>query len=244
MGGLKMKEDLSDYMEGVGGAAKHFLSRAPVVGEAIAGYEGYKRAKFDRQVCSFRTYIEQKIEDIGALFSGDWLQTEDGQQFVRKVIDSALDAQMEDKQELFVNALINGIQNAEISQLEKLKFVDILRHLSCAALMVLADMHNMFKDKVRGPGRTPQGNPPYPCVEPSAIATSLAGKYDPYLVVACIHEMESEGLFSNIAEWREDKPGSGIVPQGFDQGLSYNHFTARFVEFVTLRQGQGVREKS
>ena len=239
-----MKEELSNYEEGVAGAGEHLLSRILGVGGVIAGYEAYKQGKFNRQVCNFLAYLEQKVEDIGSLFSADWLQTQDGQQFVRKVIDSALDAQMEDKQELFVNALINGIQNAEISQLEKLKFVDILRHLSRAALMVLADMHKMFKHKVRGPGRTPQGNPPYPCVEPSAIATSLAGKYDPYLVVACIHEMESEGLFSNIAQWREDEPGSGIVPQGFDEGLSYNHFTAKFVEFVTLRQRQGQREKS
>jgi hypothetical protein len=231
-----MTEDLSDSMEGITAAAEHFLSRLPVVGEAIAGYETYKRAKFDRQVCNFLTYLQQKVEDVGSLFSGDWLQTEEGQQFVRKVIDSALDVQMEDKQELFVNTLINGIRDPQISQLEKLKFVDILRHLSRASLMVLADMHNIFKDKVRGTGRKPQGNQPYPCVDPVAIAKSLAGKYNPYLVMACIHEVGGEGLFSNIAEWREDKPGSGIVPQGFNEALSYNHFTAKFVEFVTLKQ--------
>jgi len=32
---------------------------------------------------------------------------------------------MEDKQELFVNALINGVQDKETTSLEKLKFVDI-----------------------------------------------------------------------------------------------------------------------
>lgn len=235
-----MKESLPDCIEGIAGAAEHFLSKVPVLGETIKGYEKYKRAKFDREICNFLAYLDKKVDDITALFSDEWLQTEDGQQFAWKVIDSALDAQMEDKQELFVNVLINGIQKTEMSQLEKLKFVDILRHLSRSSLMVLAEMHKMFKDQVRGPGRSPQGNPPYPCVDPIAITKNLVGKYDPYLVMACIHEMESEGLFSNIAEWREDKPGSGIVPNGFNEALSYNHFTAKFVEFVTLKQkGEG-----
>ena len=55
---------------------------------------------------------------------------------------------MEDKQELFINALINGVRDKETSNLEKLKFIDILRHLSLASLMILADMHSIFKNKV------------------------------------------------------------------------------------------------
>jgi len=38
-----------------------------------------------------------------------------------KIFDSAFDTQMEDKQELFVNALINGVQDKETTSLEKLK---------------------------------------------------------------------------------------------------------------------------
>jgi len=233
-----MKQDISDYLEGLSGATKHALARIPFIGEILNAYETFSRSKFDREVRQFLKYIDNKVEDINALFSEAWLKTDEGQQFAWKVVDSALDTQMEDKQELFVNALINGIRKPKVSQLEKLKFIDILRHLSRASLMVLADMHNMFKDKVRGPGRKPKGNPPYPVVDPSDIARKLASKYNPYLVMACIHEMVSEGLFSNIAEWSENKPGSGIVSQGFADALSYNHFTAKFVEFITLRETQ------
>lgn len=234
-----MKEHHSDYLDAACGAGKHAFSRIPIVGEALAGYETYRRSKFDREVRQFLNYLDSKVDDVNALFSGEWLRTEDGEQFARKVVDAALDAQMEDKQELFVNALINGVREPQLSQLQKLQFVDILRHLSRASLMVLADMHNMFKDKVRGPGRAPEGNPPYPVLDPVSVARNLCSKYNPYHVMACIHEMESEGLFSNIAEWRESKPGSGMVPQGFNDALSYNHFTASFVEFITLRNPRG-----
>jgi hypothetical protein len=227
-----MTHELSDCLEGASGVAKHILSRVPCVGELIAGHEAYNRARFDREVRQFLAYLDQRVEDVGALLSEDWLKTEEGQQFAWKVVDSALDAQLEDKQDLFANALINGIKNAELSQLEKLKFVDILRRLSRASLMVLAEMHNMFKNQVRGPGRKPIDNQPYPVVNPINIATALVGKYDPFLVDACICEIQSEGLFSNIAEWRRDQPSTRLVPQGIADGLTYNHFTATFVEFI------------
>ena len=171
-----MKDDVSDYLDAASGAGKHALSRIPIVGEALAGYETYRRSKFDREVRQFLNHLDSKVEDVNALFSGEWLRTKDGEQFAWKVVDAALDAQMEDKQELFVNALINGVKEAQLSQLQKLQFVDILRHLSRASLMVLADMHNMFKDKVRGPGRAPEGNPSYPVVDPVSVATDLSSK--------------------------------------------------------------------
>lgn len=228
-----MTENMSDYSKGILGAIQHAASRMPVTGEIVAGYDVYNRARFEREVCRFLAYLDQKIEDMDAPLSKDWLKTEEGQQYARKVVDSALDAQMEDKQEWFANALINGIKNAELSQLQKLRFVDVLRHLSRASLMVSADMHKTFKDQVHGPGRKAVDNQPYPVVNPVNIATRLAGKYDPFLVDACIREMQSEGLFSHIAEWRRDRPGTRLVLQGINEGLTYNHLTATFVEFIT-----------
>lgn len=90
-----------------------------------------------------------------------WLKPKKGVQFIRKVFDAALDEQLQDKQEYFINAMINGV-NPNIPPLEKLKFIDILRHLSRSALIVLAEIHRMFKDQVRGPGRKPDPTQPYP----------------------------------------------------------------------------------
>ncbi|MDY0134220.1 MAG: hypothetical protein RBS14_00840 [Atribacterota bacterium] len=138
-----------DAFEALTGTAKSVLSLIPGLGQAIAGWDAYRRSQFDRSLLSLLQSLEQKVNDVRAFASSEWLQSEDGQQFCWKVFSSALDSQIEEKQELFLNALIQGTARPEVSQLEKLKFIDMLRHLSKAALMVLADMHAMFGSQVR-----------------------------------------------------------------------------------------------
>jgi hypothetical protein len=181
-------------------------------------------------------YLQDKIDDLESLSSDKWLKSEEGQQFSRKVFDSAFDAQLEDKQQLFVNALINGIENKDLSCLEKMKFVDILRHLSRASLDVLAAMHNMFKDRVRGPDRVVNSTEPIPHIDPTQIAQTLSTTYDPYLVTSAIDEMKSQGLFSKIGEWKKEPSGSWRAGAGFATELAYTDFTYRFVEFVCNTQ--------
>ena len=143
---------------------------------------------------------------------------------------------MEDKQELFVNAFINGVNKQTIPQLEKLKFVDMLRQLSRASLMVLAEMQKMFISQVRGPDREPDTTKPYPLVDPSRIAQDLSDKYDPYLVTSAISEMESQGLFSRTGEWKRDTSGRHLPGGGFSTELCYTDFAARFVEFIIIEE--------
>ena len=227
------KKDLS---EALSGTAKSALSLIPGLGQAIAGWDAYKRSSFDRNLKKTISYLEDKVDDLGSLFSDDWVKSEEGQQFARKVFDSAFDAQMEDKQELFINALVNGIRDKESSNLEKLKFVDILRHLSLASLMILADMHQMFKSKVKGRGRPRASIDGSPLVDPNNIAQELSDKYHPYLINASIYEMESQGLFSNIHEWRKATNGKYTSGNYFNNALSYTDFTFRFVEFITTKE--------
>ena len=49
-------------------------------------------------------FVKQFIALNKKIVTNEYLQTEEGQQFARKVFDSAFDAQLEDKQELFINA--------------------------------------------------------------------------------------------------------------------------------------------
>jgi len=144
---------------------------------------------------------------------------------------------MEDKQELFINALINGVRDKETSKLEKLKFVDILRHLSLASLMILADIHSIFKDKVRRPessGRS--SSDASPLLDPNEIAHELSDKHHPYLINSAIYEMEGQGLFSNISEWHKGANGKYSRGRYFNSALSYTDFTFRFVEFITTKE--------
>jgi hypothetical protein len=207
----------------------------PGLAQAMAGWDSYQKSKFERSVNTLIQHLMAKVEDLEALFSVEWLKTEEGEQFAWKVLGAAFDAQLSDKQELFVNALIHGIEDQETDQLEKLKFVDMLRQLSKASWMVLAEMHEMFSDQVRGPGRAPDPLSALPQVDAGRIAEALSDKYDPYLVTSAVAELESHGLFSRTGEWRRDVSGRMRPGTGFATEMCYTDFAARFVEFIIGR---------
>ena len=230
---MELTEREEDLLAGLSATAKSALSIVPGLGQAISGYDAYKRSAFERNVHRIIVLLSERIDNLHSFFQDEYLHTYEGQLFARKVFDAAFDAQLEDKQELFINALVNGIKNKKTTELEKLKFVDILRHLSIASLMILAEIHNMLIKQVRGPGREPDPISAYPLVDPSSIAENLSETYDPYIVTSSISEMESQGLFSRTGEWRKDpisgrhRPGGGFATE-----MCYTDFSARFVEFI------------
>ena len=233
---MELTDREKDLSEALSGTIKAALSLIPGLNQAIAGWDAYKKSSFDRNLKNTIFHLKNKVDDLDSFFSDDWIRSEEGQQFARKVFDSAFDAQMEDKQELFINALINGVRDKETTSLEKLKFIDILRHLSLASLMILADMHSIFKNKVKRPGRSGPSIDGSPLVDSSKIAQELSNKYHPYLINASIYEMESQGLFSNIHEWRKATNGKYVSGTYFNDELSYTDFTFRFVEFITTKE--------
>lgn len=233
---MELSEREKNAVDALSGTAKSALSLIPGLGQAIAGWDSYKRSAFERNLNRVISHLQNKIEDLSSFTSGEWIQSEDGQEFARKIFDSAFDAQMEEKQELFINALINGVSDQSLSKIEKLKFVDILRHLSLAALMVLSDMHILFKDRTKRPGKPNSDVTGSPLVDSTKVAEELNDKHHPYLVHAAICEMESQGLFSNIHEWRERPSGGYASGTYFDSALSYTDFTFRFVEFISSKE--------
>lgn len=233
---MNLSDREKNALEAFSGTAKSALSLIPVLGQAIAGWDEYRRSQFNQNILSLLQTLEQRVGDVQAFTTSEWLQTEDGQQFCWKVFSSALDSQLVEKQELFVNAFVQGVAKPEVPQLEKLKFIDMLRQLSKAALMVLADMHTMYAGQVRGPGRSSDPIGPYPMVEPTDVAEKLSNKYDPYLVTAAVYELQSQGLFSTTGEWRKLGDGTLRPGGGFQTALCYTDFAARFVEFISARE--------
>lgn len=233
---MEITDREKDALEALSETAKSALSLIPGLGQAIAGWDAYKRSSFERNLRKVLSHLQNKVEDLGYFCSDEWIQSEEGQKFARKVFDSAFDAQMEDKQELFINALMNGVRDKDTSDLEKLKFIDILRHLSLASLMILSDMHLILKDRVKRPGSSDAALSGSSLVDPNKIAEELSPKYPPYLVNASIYEMESQGLFSNIHEWRKTPDGKYVSGTYFNNALSYTDFTFRFVEFITTKE--------
>lgn len=233
---MKLTEKEEDAMQALSGTVKSALSLIPGLGQAIAGWDAYRRSSFERSLKKVLSHLESKVKDFESLFSDEWIQSEEGQLFTRKVFDSAFDAQLEDKQELFVNALINGVYEKDMSNLEKLKFIDILRHLSLASLMILSDMHHIFSDHIKKPGTAHERVSGSPLVDRNDMANKLSDKYHPYLVSASIYEMESQGLFSNIHEWRKGWDGKYVSGRYYNEALAYTDFTYRFVEFISAKE--------
>ena len=234
---MNLSDRENDLLSALKGTAKSALSLVPGLGQAIAGFDAYRRSQFERNLLKVITDLSDKVQDLDVLFSNEWLNTEEGQQFSWKVFDSAYDSQLGDKQELFVNALINGIEEPDIPYLEKLMFIDMLRRLSRFSLIILAEMHDMFLPQVRGPGRSVDPIEAFALVKPEDIAEKLSDRYNPYAVTAAVHELESQGLFSRTGEWTQDHEGKYIQGGGFANEMCYTDFSARFVEFITMPKG-------
>lgn len=232
---MKLTPSKNDLLASVIGAVKSIGSPVPVLGQAIAGYDAYKKSIFDRNIKKALLLLNEKVENISEFIENSWFQTDDGQQFFGKVLDSALDAQLEDKQELFINALINGVNSKHVSQIEKLKFIDMLRHMSRASLLVLAEIHNLFIKNVRGPNRQPGPTEAFPLVNATNLSEELSDKFHPYLINSAVSEMIGQGLFSNIGDWRKGPNGKFSQAGGFSTELCYTDYAANFVEFITLK---------
>lgn len=229
---MELTEREKDLIEALTGTSKSALSIVPGLGQAIAGWDSYNRSKFDRNIKNMLKQLQERLENLEGFFETEWLQTDEGRQFSWKVVDSALDAQLEDKQQLFINAFVNGVNSSDISQVAKLKFLDMLRHLSLSALIVLAEMDKMFHDQVRRPNKDTDPVSGYPLVDAESIAEKLIDKFDPYLVIAAVQELVSEGLFSKTGEWHQTNSGNYFKGGGFATELCYTNFSATFADFV------------
>jgi len=234
---MELSDRENDLLQALKGTAKSALSIIPGLNQAIAGWDSYQRSNFERNLLKVISQLRDRVENVESFFSDEWIKTDNGKQFSRKVFDCAFDTQLEDKQELFINALINGVKDKQTPYLEKLKFLDMLRHLSRASLMVLAEMHKMFISNVRGPNRNANSISAFPLIDSKTISDKLSSSFHPYLTTSAISEMESQGLFSRTGEWRKSShDGSYISGGGFSTDVCYTDFTARFVEFITISE--------
>ena len=209
---------------------KSLAGRVPVLGEVITGHDAYKQSTHERLIQSFLAHLESRIGELESEDSIQWLRSDDGQRFVRKVVDAALNVQNEEKQQLFANALVNASTSALKAE-ERTKFIDMLRQLSLASIRVLAEMYKLYEPNATRPGRENQLSAA-PQIDDVKIAETLGYLYEPYVVISCVKELESIGLFSNIHSWNKvgDKYTSG---PGFMDKLAFTDFTARFCEFIT-----------
>ncbi len=199
-------------------------SAVPILSNIVGGFDSYQQDCFNKSINKSLEFLENKVENIETLFNDRWLETDNGKVFVQKVFNCIIDQQLIDKQELFVNSLINGINDQKTTILEKLKFVDMLRHLSFASISILYEIYELFKD-----GKLKSNNTIVThCDISGSILTNLITKFDKYLVDSAFLELKSQGVFSTLSRPKEGST-SGWVTQNVD---SYTEFTERFIKFI------------
>lgn len=212
---------------------KSAASRVPVIGEALAGVEAFRQKQREKTAKEFIENLGSRLEAMGDRFSAEWLATEDGRMFAHKVFESATDAQLADKKELFANAFVNGAgDDSDVH--EKTKFVDLLRQLSRDALDVLCELHRKFGPILAKPLATRSESTN---VSSETIATELSSTlhWDGYRIESAYRELSSAGLFSAVTGWVSDGKG-GQRPTGtYGRGEAYTEFAERFVRFITDR---------
>lgn len=208
--------------------------KIPIIGLIFEGYESYSKAVEDKLLQDLLATLGNSVKNLDLKFDESWIKTEDGEKFCSKVLASALNAEFVDKQELFANALLNGIVISETESAEKFKFIDMLRQLSRPSLDVLAVMYKL-KHKINGFSVLRLAD----TVVNSEIAKESLKGMDYYCVNSCIVEIRNVGLFSSATEvYHDERTGKYRVAGSYSESSNaeaYTEFTQRFIEFITQK---------
>lgn len=195
--------------------AKELLSQIPLVGALIEGVKSYKEDIEEQQREEFVQALVARVEKVEA--GSQWFQTDEGQEFVKKVVATALNAEYADKVNYLANALANGPQVPEDAL--RLKFVELVRQLSKSALYLLAAAVENTSDTG--------------IVYSGALASKLGWK--PQLADACVRELGAAGVFSSVKEWYWESQGEYYQPSLYsDKGqLLVTDLTRWFAAFIS-----------
>jgi hypothetical protein len=194
--------------------AKEALSHIPFLGDLIEGVKSYKEKLDEQQRQAFVDALAARVDDLET--NREWYATAEGQEFVRKVVATALNSEHADKANLLANALANG-PSLVPDQAQRMKFVELIRQLSKPALELLAvAVSNSSSDGV---------------VHTGELAVML--KWAPELADACARELGSAGALSSVRAWYlngEYYSREEWVDQG---GLTVTKLTKAFAAFIS-----------
>ena len=181
-----------------------FIKEITGVSIPIEIVRGYQEHIESQQLNALTDALNERINAIERAFDSPWYSSPEGQEFVKKTVASALNAEYADKIEFFANMLVNAKQDFE--QMERLKFVELVRQLSKPALKILS-LAVELSDTTVGLINTHQ------------IHGNAVSKFnlDGLLVDSCIDELFALGVFSQ----HHSKAKAG-----------YTAFTQRFVDFL------------
>lgn len=209
-----------DQLEAFDSATKAgFLALAksvPVLASLIEGLDAYRRSMAEQQRAALIAELGARQSRLEQAFHDPWYQSNDGQRVCSKILATALNAEFADKVEFLASALLNAPQVGD--ETRALKFVEILRHVSRPALVVLACQEAVVEHA--GVGRSQQ-------VEIESLVSQSG--LDARVVEACVQELYSLGVLSpNIGMDRTGRKTS-YLPPGTP---AFTPFSADFLAFV------------
>lgn len=186
----------------------------PFSGTLIESVRKYHESIEEQQQEEFVAALSERVEELRK--NTEWYKSEEGQEFVKKVVATALNAEHADKVEFLANALVNG-PTLGSDAAKRAKFIEMIRQLSKPALEVLV----ASRQHPTGTGQ----------VMPGELAGSLG--WSPELVEACVKELYSLGAFSSTKSWIKNGD-SYRQSEFFSEGIpSTNSITRTFAEFVS-----------
>ncbi len=210
---MSNKNDISQkeaVLSGVEEGVIEAIKLVPGFNILIGGIKKYEAHIENQQRELFLVALTNRIADIEQHFQNDWYKTPEAEEFVKKTVASALNAEYADKIDFFANMLINSKE--DLKQMERMKFLELVRQLSKPALVVLDVATKLYKR--RGTGHSPQMDDP---TTKRYIITETG--FEQLLVDACVSELLSLGVFSS---------------EGFRPSVSgYTSFTLKFFNFIS-----------
>ncbi len=216
---------------GIREATKELAKRLPIIAETIGGIEGYTRSLKEQSREQLLKYLFDKVSRLDLEIEEKikaYSNSEAGKLFFSKAIESALNAEYGDKQEIFVNALLNGAQ-VNVLEDEKLRFIDLIRHLSRVALNVLSVVYEMYDRLLNDRTSSPQ-------IARREVVSAARERfqYTPELTDSALRELKNMGLFSNVLSWHN--PNGAFISEGTtisEDAFAYTVYTRRFIKFIT-----------
>ena len=188
----------------------------PGLGILLEGVRAYNESIEEQQRIQFTNEISKRLDELENTFKDTCYQTEEGEEVVKKIVASALNSEYNDKINYFANALFNA--HKDFKQLNRLKFVEMIRQLSKPALVILAKEHELHQE--RGESFSPQ------VLQEQLIQET---ELPPHLVESCVKELSSVGVFSSTIEFYDDGSQSSYFRNG---AVAYTEFTNQFIEFI------------
>lgn len=213
------------------GVLNSFAKKIPIVEQLIDGLENYqnfiKEQMRTNLLCSLEDRI-QRLETGDKEKLVDYSRTPEGAAVLQKLIESSLNAEYKEKQEIFINAMLNAPKTDALED-EKMRFIDLIRSLSKVALHVLYAIYEEYDNSLDDRMTSSQ-------IATNEIVTKAYKmfKYSPELIESALRELKSCGLFSNITRWHKNSSSGSFSIAGHiaNESVAYTVYSRQFVEFI------------